>query len=338
MNKHNRLKTLSNTLNKSGLKEYAMKISSLIENKTNLFIVDFDGTIFKSPMAPPLYGSWWTKIDSLVPPCVPEVPTDDWWVQDVINQCKAAHADPNTYSILMTGRQEAIYGERVRQLLSQQGLLFDEVLLSDGFDSVKFKSEQISRILPEMPGIKNVKILDDRSSYLETYKSLINSINPEIEVSTQLINAESKASLCGNDNLDINVIELPKKAVYIGIFLDSESKARLLNRFPFLYDNMFADHVTVIFKPTSDNLKSMKEAGLLGKTFDLNVTGYSFDENCQAVTISAPGVSFPDGKIPHITISTKKGVKPVYSNELLANNGIEPVNDLQLKGIMWWSN
>lgn len=329
------IKALIQILKSAGLEEEAKKTTSLIGMKTHLFITDFDGTIFRSPASPALWkGGWWGKIDSLVPPCVPEIPGEDWWIPKVVSDSKAAISEPHTYSVLMTGRQEAIYGERVRDLLAQQGLNFDEVNLSTGYDTVAFKSEQIKRILSEQPNLKTVQILDDRPSYLATYRDLITSISPEIEVVTELIAVPSKGALC--DEIAPNDVIIPPKANFLGIFLTSESKGKLLGRFPAIHDNIYAEHVTVIFKPTAENLNTMKSSGLLGKTFDIIVTGYSENEMGQAVKVEVPEAIFAEGRVPHITISTSKGIKPAYSTELLTTEEVTPVRDLRLKGIMWW--
>lgn len=330
-----KIQSLIKILKSAGLETEAEQATILSGIKTHLFITDFDGTIFRSPASPALWkGGWWSKIDSLIPPCVPEIPSKDWWISEVISDSMAAISEPHTYSVLMTGRQEAIYGERVRDLLAQQGLKFDEVNLSTGYDTVAFKSEQIKRILSEQPNLKTVKILDDRPSYLTTYKSLINSIGPEIEVEIELITASSKGALC--DEVVPDDIIISSKASFLGIFLTSESKGKLLERFPVIHDNIYAEHVTVIFKPTAETLMAMKNSRLLGKTFDIIVTGYSENEMGQAVKVEVPDAIFAEGRIPHITISTSKGIKPVYSTELLTTEEIAPVKGLTLKGIMWW--
>lgn len=330
-----KIQSLIKILKSAGLETEAEQVTILGGIKTHLFITDFDGTIFRSPASPALWkGGWWGKIDSLIPPCVPEIPSEDWWIPRVVSDSMAAISEPHTYSVLMTGRQEAIYGERVRDLLAQQGLKFDEVNLSTGYDTVAFKSEQIKRILSEQPNLKTVKILDDRPSYLTTYKSLINSISPEIEVEIELITASSKGALC--DEVVPDDIIIPSKASFLGIFLTSESKGKILGRFPAIHDNIYAEHVTVLFKPTVENLITMKNSGLLGKTFDIIVTGYSENEMGQAVKVEVPDAIFAEGRIPHITISTSNGIKPVYSTELLTTEDITPVQDLVLEGIMWW--
>jgi hypothetical protein len=232
----------------------------------------------------------------------------------------------------MTGRQENTYGERVRELLSQQNLEFDEINLSTGFDTVAFKSGEIKKILSEQPGIRTVKILDDRSSYLDTYKSLIQSIDPSIEVETELIVAASKGAECDEETPE-NVV-LPASTPFIGLFLTSESKGKLSERFPAVHDNIQGESIPVILKPTKENIRDM--APLLGKPFDIIVTGYAKDEKGQVASVNVPKVVFPDGVVPQISISVAKGVKPVYNKELLSKAELTPVGDLTLKGMMWW--
>lgn len=333
--KNKKIKSLIHFLKSAGLEKEAGRATSLLEGKTHLFISDFDGTIFRSPMSPALWrGGWWSKIESLAYPCVPEKPGEDWWIPEAVAQAKVAMAEPHTYSVLMTGRKDGVHTARVMELLGQQSLKFDEVKLSTGFDTVAFKSEQIERLLREFPDIKTVKILDDRGSYLETYKKLIKKINPEIEVETVLIAASAKGAEC-NDESPKEIV-LPTKANSIGLFLTSESKGKLLERFPAAYDNIQGENIIVIQKPNSKDLEDMKLYKLLGKKFNIMVTGYAKDDKGQAVTVEVPNVVFPSGIIPQIPISVAESVKPAYTKELLARGNIEPVQDLNLEGIMWW--
>jgi hypothetical protein len=330
-----KINSLYKLLVNSGLKKEAEEVLELQGGPTKLYIFDFDGTLFRSPSEPALWkGGWWGKEASLSPPCVPQTPEGDWWVSEVVSQARAAISDSSALSVLMTGRSADVFSSRVNELLSGAGLNFSQVLLSNSYDTVSFKSGEILRILKETPSIKSVVIFDDRKSYLAKYSSLISEFNSEIKVETSLIRAASKGALC--DESPPEDFEAPTKSPFVGIFLTSESKGKLFERFPAEHDNIYGEHVTVIFKPTREQLKDMKDLKLLGKKFDINVTGYAKNKMGQAVKVDVPGAVFSEGRIPHITISTAEGIKPVYSTELLQTEEVEPVSDLTLSGIMWW--
>jgi hypothetical protein len=330
----NSLRALSLALKNAGLKKYAEEVESLSSGPTTLYVFDFDGTLFRSPAEPALWkGGWWGNEASLSSPCVPQRPEDDWWVADTVSQAKAAISDPNALSVMMTGRSADKFSSRVNELLSGVGLNFNEVILSNSYDTVAFKSGEITRLLAENPSITSVKIFDDRKSYLSQYSSLISGINPEIKVETIMVQASSKGALC--DEEPPAEFEAPKKAPFVGVFLDSASKGKLFGSFPPSHDNIYGEHVTVIFKPTMEQLQQMKDLGLLGKKFTINVTGYAENAMGQAVKVEVPGAVFSEGRIPHITISTASGIKPVYSTELLQTEEIKPAS-LELSGIMWW--
>jgi len=331
-----RLNNLILTLSNCGLKKAAQDVAALTEGTTKLYIFDFDGTLFRSPAKPALWkGGWWGKAESLNPPCVPQAPDSDWWVSDVVGKAKEAASDPSSMTVLMTGRGKAVFSDRVLELISGIGLDFDEVLLSDSYDTVAFKSGEIRKILETTPTIKEVDIFDDRGSYIEKYKELILEINPDIVVNSTVVQVESKAVLC--DEVPPKEFELPAKTPFIGIFLDSDSKGKLNGMFPTLHDNAFGESVPVILKPRREQIEKMKELGLLGKTFKINVTGYIEDDMGQAVTVDVPEASFTDGVIPHIPLSTAKGVKQSYIMDMVKAKEADPVSGLILSGIMWWS-
>ncbi len=98
--------------------------------------------------------------------------------------------------------------------------------------------------------------------------------------------------------------------IYVGVFLDNVQRERLLAAVPAKHGTVHADHVTLVFRP------SPQEVGryLLGSTVELEIVGEVFDEKGQAAIVSG---AVSCNKHPHITIATAPGTKPVYSNELL---------------------
>lgn len=103
------------------------------------------------------------------------------------------------------------------------------------------------------------------------------------------------------------------KVVYIGIFV---SKEQLVELFPPMFEKVQCDHVTLAFSPSQEEVSFFTP--LLGKEVDISVHEMVWDEKCQAVRAE---VTVPcRNPVPHITISHRTDVKPVYSNELLGNN------------------
>ena len=335
---NNKLKILSSILKSAGLELEAREVGSMATEKTKLYIFDFDGTLFRSPEKPDQFeGGWWGKDYSLSPPCVPQSPGNEWWVPEVVSEANSAINDPEAISVLMTGRLAKIFSNRMSELLGSAGLTFHEVMLSDSGDTQAFKMRQIKRLLSENPSINFVKIYDDRRDYLISYSSLISDINPEIEVQTSHIQVAPMPAECTEPPK--KKLPLPKFTPFVGVFLDEDEKQKLLQRFPAIHPNVFAEHVTIKFKPSKEDMISIDQLGLFGEKFDINVTGYVEDELGQAVTVSVsdlPEGIFPEGRTQHITISTADGIKPVYSNELISNKETTKINDLTLSGIMRW--
>ena len=128
------------------------------------------------------------------------------------------------------------------------------------------------------------------------------------------------------------ILSAMKLPVYIGVFLTPSSRQQLLRDFPPVYENVFADHVTLIFKPKEDDLRQYD----LGSIVRLKVVGYAQDQKGTAVLIDLPPeIKTSPGQKPHITISTAQGIKPFYSNKLIANaSNIERVSPKTDKGIL----
>lgn len=137
-----------------------------------LAVFDFDWTLFRSPGKPEYWrGEWWPEPFSIGPPCVPERPGPEWWNAEVVEAAQDAIRDPDTYTILLTGREEEIFEDRVFALLDQIGLRFDEAALtpSSAEDTGAFKLGRIiaaaNRIDPE-----RIDIYDDHDELLDWYE------------------------------------------------------------------------------------------------------------------------------------------------------------------------
>lgn len=120
--------------------------------------------------------------------------------------------------------------------------------------------------------------------------------------------------------------------IYWAVKLDDSSKSLLLSKFPPVHPNVYAEHMTIVFKPSEsiDNAL-MKQCG---NQVNLNVIGYSEDKNGQAAVVKSDTVSKMGGGVPHITISCANGIKPVYSNELLKKHYDNVSSPIILNGII----
>lgn len=114
--------------------------------------------------------------------------------------------------------------------------------------------------------------------------------------------------------------------IYTGIFLNEETRSYLLERFPPKHKNVYADHITLYFKPSPKQVMETDHwSDINGECLYIYVTHEVSDVNGHVLMVECPGVLEKDSlhKLPlttpvlHITISCAEGVSPVYSNKLL---------------------
>ena len=105
-----------------------------------------------------------------------------------------------------------------------------------------------------------------------------------------------------------------KPPVYVGAFLTPESKRALLSAIPAQHGQVFAEHCTLWFKPSAEELAQYT----LGQKINLKTQIHVFVGKGQAVSVVVPHDVPCKNQHPHITISCAPGTGPVYSNELLA--------------------
>jgi 2'-5' RNA ligase len=135
------------------------------------------------------------------------------------------------------------------------------------------------------------------------------------------------------------------QVVYIGVFLDEKSRTELLRLVMPRHANVFAEHVTVCFKPTEERLEQYRQGVAwanfasdawpiikFGDRVAFKAIGIAHDEKGQAVRVRGVPSS---NENPHITISCAEGTKPMYSNQLLKEGMIEIFDEpIELVGIL----
>lgn len=294
-----------------------------------LHIYDFDGTLFRSPHPPAFWGpSWWGSTESLMPPCVPDDPSQEWWVTRTVTSARASIGNPNVYAVLITGRGQASgLRYRVPELLRSVGLHFDEVHLNSGGDTYAFKIKTIKRLLQTLPDLARVVFWDDNLKYLRSYESALKSVGLEVE--THYVKDHPMPSNC-----EAEVAGAPdKRHTYLGAFLDSASKGRLIGAFPLVHDKVFVDHITMAIKPSKELLDTW-----VGQRFSAAVVGYAEDEYGQVaqVELLSPTqmtTQLGESKLLHVTMSMAQGTGPKYSNDLLID--ATPVSErIRLTGLI----
>ena len=149
-----------------------------------LHIFDFDGTLFRSAEAPEWWPSnkgWWGQPESLDPPCVPERPGPEWWITHTVADAKKSIANPEVYTVLLTGRLAKRFDRRVKVLLQQNALHFDEVVLTTGSGTLPFKLKVIDHLMEKFP-LERIEMWDDRTEHASVFDSTLAAKGIEFEI------------------------------------------------------------------------------------------------------------------------------------------------------------
>lgn len=138
---------------------------------TKLSVFDFDGTLFKSPDKPEGYkGNWWIEAKSLNPPTVPKKPDDQFWNIEVVEAARKELSNPKNCVILMTGRVNNVFHERIVELVGQKDLNFKHIWCNDfGRSTGEFKIEKMRELLKDNRSIKEIEMWEDEPDKIELY-------------------------------------------------------------------------------------------------------------------------------------------------------------------------
>ena len=122
---------------------------------------------------------------------------------------------------------------------------------------------------------------------------------------------------------------------YFGLFLDTDTKNRLMdiltdnidyNIALNVADKIFIDHCTLLhvsqLHGNSEIYNYLK--GYVGEKFQIVINGVGISDKAMAFRVDGKSVVCVND-IPHITIATFRGGKPVDSNEITNWKDIEPI-------------
>jgi len=143
-------------------------------------IFDFDGTLFRSPERPEWWPhqGFWGRLETLSPPYVPERPSAEWYVGTVVAAAKAALSDPKAHACLLTGRIPK-FEKRVRELLANVGIRFDEMHFAAGSSTLPFKLGIIERLAEKFPEATTIEMWEDRQEHIGSFEQKIKSLGRE---------------------------------------------------------------------------------------------------------------------------------------------------------------
>lgn len=155
------------------------------KKQSRAVIYDFDGTLFNSPTREqgelsyfettgknfPFPG-WWGRLESLIPPVIPEKPGEEWLIQRTISAYRNDCLDNNTRCVLMTGRPYK-NRKRIIEICDHHNLKFQSYYFRGqpgqiGRDTLQIKSNIIlNEILHN--DLEILEIWEDRPEHISGF-------------------------------------------------------------------------------------------------------------------------------------------------------------------------
>ena len=121
----------------------------------------------------------------------------------------------------------------------------------------------------------------------------------------------------------------------IKVVLTEHSRKVLMPYIKPNYENIFATHMTIWFKPPIAIVEHLERKEMFGTDVSMLVTEIRSDGRCVAAVVTKHTVSLdPQPDVPHITIATKGDTPPVYSNHMLSGHSKTEQVSLELIGTL----
>ncbi|RUS32225.1 hypothetical protein BC938DRAFT_476001 [Jimgerdemannia flammicorona] len=169
---------------------------------TRLDVYDFDGTSFLSPFPNPklwdpmlvaalmvegVFGrGWWLDLASLDVgdrKKLRETGWEGWWKKETVACIRKSMSDPNTMTVLLTGRRYHPFHELIPEILASKGLDFDLIGLRPdpvtpgGVDvfqtSLEFKLSFLTNLLRSFPTLREVHMWEDRTRHAKKFDEFL---------------------------------------------------------------------------------------------------------------------------------------------------------------------
>lgn len=121
---------------------------------------------------------------------------------------------------------------------------------------------------------------------------------------------------------------------YFGLFLDSDTRDRLISVIKEINnsiiddaDKVYLDHCTLLHKSQiQDNPELYTHLEIkIGEEIPIMITSIGMSDKAFAFKVLVPIFGMSANMIPHITIATYKGGKPVDSNDIPEWEPIKPI-------------
>ncbi|KAI9240808.1 MAG: hypothetical protein BYD32DRAFT_407439 [Podila humilis] len=165
-------------------------------------VFDFDHTLFQSPLPNPAlwdpsfigvliswnhcYTGWWHNPGTLdLGPEAEATVWDGWWNEDIVRQVELSVSDPTCLTILLTGRNGPLYGDRLISMMKAKQLDFDiiatkpttvariEGAVKETYLKVhtfNTKHDFLYNVLYEYPDIDTMCLWDDRPGQIAKFR------------------------------------------------------------------------------------------------------------------------------------------------------------------------
>ncbi|KAG0013768.1 hypothetical protein BGZ81_000840 [Podila clonocystis] len=165
-------------------------------------VFDFDHTLFQSPLPNPslwdpsfigvliswnhCYTGWWHNPGTLdLGPEAEANVWDGWWNEDIVHQVELSVRDPTCLTILLTGRNGPLYGDRLISMMQAKRLDFDIIATKpttvariDGAAKETYlkvhtfntKHDFLYNVLYEYPDIHSMCLWDDRPGQIAKFR------------------------------------------------------------------------------------------------------------------------------------------------------------------------
>lgn len=194
---------------------FAQQLSKSRRRPTKLDIFDFDSTLFLSPLLSPtiwhpalvnavttenlLGPGWWRDIRSLELGSKADLEKTAWngyWNEDIVERARKSLGDPDSLTVVLTGRRYHPFHRIIPDMLSAKQLNFDMVCLrpdpelADMPDihhryntqpsvfksTMDFKNAFILHMLNVVPSLKTINMWDDRLPHVKKFQAFLGKL------------------------------------------------------------------------------------------------------------------------------------------------------------------
>ena len=188
-------------------------------------------------------GGWWhnPSILSAVGAGIDVEEPRGWsgcWNEKIVELAQLSSQDPDTLTVLLTGRQESRFAELISRIITARGLQFDMVVLrpkvgpggQELSSTRRFKEALLKDVVFTYISASEIRIYEDRANHAQAFRNFFSELNRnELNKNLSLANSSRTAFRAPRSTIKAEVVQVTEQDTVMDPVTETAAVQRMIN-------------------------------------------------------------------------------------------------------------